>query len=137
MEKINEILQSYINLEYSELVTVARNALKRLLPVARTLDAENDGMFLLSGVVLSAVAADGELSTKEAIFLCEVLGIPVEKLEQFVRLYEVEMSRLTDSFADALDCETKSDVLCLVIAVAACDNKISWEENAFIRKIID
>ena len=137
MGKINQILQEYVNKDYTELVEVARGAIKNLLPTARVLDVRYDGMLLLSGVVLSAVAADGELSEKECIFLCEVLGVPAEKLEQFLTMYDASMIALTDDFADSLDAQGKTDVLCLVIAVAACDKKISWEENAFIRKIIE
>lgn len=137
MANLKDILQNYVNADYDVLVAMAQKALTALLPSCKKVDKENDGFLMVSGIILSAVGADGELSQLEKNFICDVLGIKSSTFENFVKLYNDDLALLVDKFADSLDDDVKANTLTLVAAIAACDEKISLEESAFIRKILE
>lgn len=131
-----ELMQKYVNTDYSELVSQAREITPPLLEACKVIDKDNDGMVLLTSIILSAVAADGKLTAKEQQFLCDVLGIDTDTVEKLVGLHNGMEEDLTDKFADILPVEAKAAVLHLVTLIAACDETISREETAFIAKLI-
>ena len=53
-----------------------------------------------------------------------------------IGMYDSRMVELTDKFADGMPSEIKTDTLMLVTAIAACDEKLSSEESAFIRRLM-
>lgn len=136
MVSFNELMQSYVDLSYEALVQTAQLALGKLLPVCKKVDPEHEGVFMVISLVLSAVAADGVLSEKEQHFLGDVLGMDEAAINTAVHMYSSDMVDLVDQFADGLDEDTKVNSMMLIIAVAACDETISREETALIRKII-
>ena len=136
MATFNEVMQNYVNLSYQELVIVAQKSLVSLLPACKAVDPDNEGIFMLSSLVLTALAADGVLSAKEQQFLADVLGLNEEGIARYVAMYDPQMEALADKFADNLPDDVKTDTLSLMTAVAACDETISREETALIRKIL-
>ncbi len=137
MANLTDILQKYVNTDYDTLVEVAQKALTELLPACKEVDPDNDGFLMVSGIILSAMAADDILTSLERKFVCDVLGITNETFDKFLKLYNDGLSELVDKFADTLDGDVKANTLTLVACVAACDEKITLEESAFIRKILD
>ena len=136
MATFNEVMQSYVNLPYEDLVLIARKALSDLLPICKEVDPDHEGILMTSSLVLSALAADGVLSEKEQQFLADVFEFDTETVGKYMAMYSPEMVSLADEFADQLSDAVKTDCLTLVIAVAACDETISREETALIRKIL-
>ena len=137
MASLTDILQKYVNADYDTLVEVAQKALTELLPACREVDPDNDGFLMVSGIILSAMAADDVLTSLEKKFVCDVLGIGDETFQKFLDLYNDGLADLVDKFADTLEGDVKTNTLTLVACVAACDEKITLEESAFIRKILD
>ena len=107
-----------------------------LLPVCKKVDAENDGFMMISSIVLSAIGADGKLTALERKFLGDVMGLSDENISKYIKMYNSKMAELVDHFADSLSADIKADTAMLVISIAACDEKISHEETAFIRKLL-
>ena len=137
MNNLRDILQKCVNTDYENLVELAQTSLIELLPACRLVDPDNDGFLMVSGIILSALAADGVLTNIERKFVCDVLGIDNETFSKFLDLYNSDLADLVDKFADSLDTRTKAATLSLVSAVAACDEKITVEETAFIKKILE
>ncbi len=137
MATFNETLQAYVNLEYEELLVIAQKALINVLPACKVVDEKNDGLLMATSIILSAIAADGVLTSKEKQFLADALGLSDEAIAGMISMFDSSMIELVDKFADNLPANVKADTLTLVIAVAACDEKISREETALIRKILD
>lgn len=137
MSKFDELLQNYVNSDYEVLVNIAREALGKVLPTCQAVDPDNKGMLMLSSIILSAVGADGVLTAKEREFLRDVLGLDDEQISKYIKMYDSNMVDLVNNFADKLSDDVKTQTLTLIICVAACDEKISREETAFIRKILD
>ena len=136
MSQFNELMQQCVNMEYNDLVSMARSSFEQLYPICQEVDKANNGAFLATSIVLSAIAADNKLSEKEVCFLRDVLELDAKAIATFLSLYDSRMAELVDQFADSLSVDNKSNVLALVTAVAACDETISKEETAFIHKLL-
>lgn len=137
MATFNELMQKYVNSDYETLVKLAQQALINVLPACKAVDPDNDGLFMATSIILAAIGADGVLTGLEKKMLSDALGQDDETIQKFIKLYDSRMADLVDKFADALKDDLKADVCMLVTAVAAVDEKISREETALIRKILD
>ena len=136
MATFNELMQKYVNEDYSTLVAFSQKALANLIPVCKKVDPDNDGFMMVSSLVLSAIGADGTLTALERKFLGDVLGLSAENISQYIKMYNSRMADLVDHFADSLTTDIKADTAMLIICICACDEKISREETAFIRKLL-
>ncbi|MBR6593891.1 MAG: hypothetical protein IKK83_01710 [Clostridia bacterium] len=136
MGDFNEMLQKYVDMEYEELVGVAKLALPDVLKACRAVDAEHDGLLMLASILLSALGADKKLSAKERRFLQDAVNLQGEGIDKLVGLYDSQMEYITDRFVDTMPNEIATSTTILVLCLLACDGVISVEENAFIRKLI-
>ena len=136
MTKFDELMQKYVDTDRDTLVKLAQSSLVKLRPVFKQVDPKNDGAVMFIATILAAVAADGVLSGKEKLFLCDVLGSTEAKIDEMVNLYNGAEGDLLDKLADALNDELKFEVVNLVASIAACDETIKREEAAFIHKIM-
>ena len=132
-----DTLQDLVNKDYNELLGFAKIAIGELYPACKVVDEDHGGVFMMTSIILSAIAADGKLSGIEKKFLMELLDLDEDKLNAFVGMYDARMAELTDKFADALPAEMKAHVVMLVASIAACDETISREETAFLAKILE
>ena len=137
MASFNEMMQKYVDADYETLVAIAKDSIVELLPTCKKVDTEHEGMFMLTSIVLSAIGADGVLIAKEKQFLRDVLGLSDEQISTFIKMYSSKMVDLVDKFADDLSQDIKIQTISLVLSVASVDEKISREETAFIRKLLD
>ncbi len=131
----NEMLQDFVNKDRDELVYIAKRAMGELLPYCKKVDPDNEGFFMLTSIILTAIGADGTLTVKEREFMREVLEQDDETISRFIKIYDKAMFETVDKFADALGDDVKAHVLMLVISIASADETICKEETAFIRKI--
>ncbi len=137
MATFNEVLQQYVNLDYSDLLLTAKKSLINILPACEAVDKENKGYVMLTSVLLSALAADGKLSAKESRFLGDLLEFDSEYIDKFTDLYDSRMEEVVNAFADNLSTDLKADVITLCICVASIDETITREETAFLNKLLD
>ena len=136
MATFSELMQKYVNSDYETLVLLAQKALVNLLPACKAVDKENDGLFMATSIILAAIGADGVLTGLEKKLLADALGQDDATVQKFIGLYDSRMADLVDHFADNTNDDIKADVLMLVTAVAAVDEKISHQETALIKKIM-
>ncbi|MBE6768278.1 MAG: hypothetical protein E7549_05125 [Ruminococcaceae bacterium] len=133
---LRETLQGLVNKSREELFVLAKMSMARVLPYCRNVDNTTDGTAWLASVLMTAVAADGEVSRAESRFIAAILGWEEEQLAAWVPADREQANETVDRFVDALDAETKAAACLLISAVLACDGHINFEENAFIRKMI-
>ena len=133
---LHDTLQSLVNKSYNELFILAKMAMAEVLPYCKELDAKTDGIGLLTGILMAAVASDGKLSVSESKFIGELTGMSSEEIRAFATADPTLTAETVDCFADLLDAEGKAAVCMLVATVMACDERISTEENAYLRKIL-
>lgn len=132
-----DTLQNLVNKDYDELMGFAKIAIAELYPACKVVDEDNGGVFMMTSIILSAIAADGKLTGIEKKFLMELLDLDEDKLNTLIGMHDARMADLTDNFADALPAEMKAHVVMLVATIAACDETISREETAFLAKILE
>ncbi len=137
MSQFNELMQKFVNMDYEELVQIAKSSIVEILPACKAVDEKNGGMLMLSSVLLAAIAADGKLTVKENQFLKDCIGLNDEQIDTYTDMYVGKMDEVVDNFVDALNPNLASHTLIVVTAIAACDEKISREENAFIQKLLE
>ncbi len=135
--ELGNTLQNLVNKDYDELLSFAKMAIGKIYPACQAVDEENNGVLMMTSIILSAIAADGKLTELEKKFIKELLSLTDEQLSRYIATYDSEMAELTDKFADKLTPELKADTVLLVCTVAACDETISREETAFIQKLLD
>ena len=121
MATFNELMQKYVNEDYSTLVVMAQKAMTNLLTVCKRVDADNDGFMMLSSLVLSAIGADGTLTALERKFLRDVMGLSDENISKYIKMYSSKMAELADHFADNMSTDIKADTAMLIICICACD----------------
>ncbi len=137
MASFNDTLQQLVNKEYPEIRKLAASALADILPILQKIDSDNNGMILLHAVIMSAIGADGKLSPKESQLLHDLTGMNNEQIDKFTDVYSSKMVDLCDKFADALNADLKASTVLFLACIAAVDEKISREETAFLRKILE
>ncbi len=136
MANFNEMMQEFVNRDYEELVKIASVAVAEVLPACRKADPSHDGYVLLAGILLAALNADGTLTDLERKFLYDVLDFDDETISNMLSLYDDSVMELTDTFADNMGDDNKSNVIILCLCICAVDEKISREETAFLRKLL-
>lgn len=137
MSGFNELMQKYVNTDYEVLVDLAKEAVKRLMPHCKTVDPQHDGNYMLASLILSAIGADGVLSSLESKMLSDVMGLDQATIQKFIGMFDSKMADLVDYFADNMGDDIKADAIMLVTTFAAVDEKICKEETAFIRKLFE
>ena len=137
MKDFSSLLQEFVNKDYAELLDLAKQAVVRVLPVCKAVDEANNGIAALTGILLSAIAADGKLTRLEAQFLGDITGLDAAGVDKLTDMYTGNMVEMTDLLADKFSQEIKADIMILVTCLAACDETISREETAFLRKILE
>lgn len=137
MASFNDTLQRLVNLDYPQILEMAKECLADMLPILKKIDDDNNGMVLLHAIIMSAIGADGKLSGKEAKLLHDLTGMNEEQIDKFTDVYSSSMVELCDKFADALDGDRKARVVLFLACFAAVDETISREETAFLRKILE
>lgn len=137
MTTFNELMQKYVNTDYDVLVSLAKEAVKRLMPACRSVDPEHNGNYMLASLVLAAIGADGTLTALESKMLSEVLGLDNAGIQKLIKMYDPKMPDLVNHFADNMGEDTKADTIMLITVFASVDEKIGKEETAFIRKLFE
>lgn len=137
MASFNELMQKHVNTDYEVLVDLAKEAVKRLIPPCQKVDPEHDGFYMLSSLILTAIAADGTLTALERRMLRDVMGLDDAAVTKFISMYDSRMAELANHFADNMGEDTKADACMLITTIASVDEKICKEETAFIRKLFE
>ncbi len=136
MNNLNDTLQRIVNEDYDSLLKMARQAIDDVLPYCKKVDASNDGVIMLTSVLMAAISADNKLTALESQFIGEITGLPRENILDLARIRTAETAEMVDRFADALDAKGKAALCFLVAAIFACDQTISAQENQYLRKLL-
>ncbi|MBP3436960.1 MAG: hypothetical protein J6K61_03515 [Clostridia bacterium] len=135
---LNEMLQKMVNEDYDSIVNIAKSAMANVSDNLKgTLDDDQIAT-LLYGALGATMVVDASFSSLEQKFISD-LGLDVDSMYGFLQSISKDPSMLEsfDGMVDSCDQDTKSALVILVVAIAAIDERISVEETAFIRKLIE
>jgi hypothetical protein len=136
MASFDELMQSFVNTEYDELVAQGKQALVHILPACAVVDPDHNGALVVVSILLATMACDGRLPRSEIKYLQDILETDEDRLEKMIDLYKTSMEDFSDHFADKLNDELKAHVMILICAAASADKTITIDENEFIQRIM-
>lgn len=136
MNEFGDLLQEIVNMEYDELLVMAKTSLENLMPTFKLLDKENNGVFMVVAVVLAAVGSDGKLTPTEKSFVCDLLNLEPDTVSSMIKMYDGRELEMADTIADSLNSDLKASMISFVAAIAASDESIKPEEVKFLTKLL-
>lgn len=136
MKTFDELLQEIVNMDYPELLSLARTCLEQLMPTFKQLDEDNDGVFMVIAVVLAVVGADGKLTPLEKSFVCDLLKIEPDTVSNMIKMYDGREAELADKVCDSLNSDLKAAMISFVAAIAASDESIKVDEVKLLKKLL-
>ncbi len=139
MATFNEIKQKFVNLDYPELLAIAKDNAAKLLPVFKSLADDGNGAVFLLLFFGTCFAADGKFTELEYKFMSDLTGInDYDALKGIVQSsYDNDSVALADRIFDKCPAELKAELLSLCLCLVSVDETISGAENAFLQRLID
>ncbi|MBE6594176.1 MAG: hypothetical protein J6L87_06390 [Clostridia bacterium] len=136
MASWEETMQQLVNEDYETLLEMAKEALRMTMPEIRRL-YPNEHAKVYYYVLSAALGADGDLTDLEKCFVSELLDIPMQSVKSIVAGYSKEAAEFVNHLVDYLPIEQRAPLIMLIACVAACDETISRDENAFLKKLME
>ena len=134
--KFRELLQKYVDTEYNVLIGLARQSLDTLEPFFQKRHGEKATIVIIA-ILNAGIGADGQLTAKEKQFLEDAFGIKPETVELMIDAYNGKEEDLVNAIHDNVEDDIKYHLFNLVAILAACDNTISRDEIAFLKKVLE
>lgn len=138
---LTDLLQKYVDLDYEELLTLARKDLGILYPVFTKIADDNKDLAIgmLLEFLSTALGADNQLSELECKFMCDLLELEPDEVAEMVKDSSNEDSRqIVDMVFDAIDDpELKAAMMELVVCCVSIDEHINPDEIAFILRLLN
>ncbi len=140
MASFQEILQKYVNLDYEDLLSLAKKNFEKIMPYFNSIAKDGNGSSVCVAFISACLAADGELSTLEIRFVNDLVGSHLTRAELFgitQELIDGGAFDLADAVYDACPAEIRNDLLSFCLCFCAVDESISTKELAFIKRLLD
>ena len=137
MEKFKVLMKKYVNMDYDELVVLAKTSLGECRDLLTKVDSKYNGAIAVVTMVNASLMADGKLSAKEIRFLRDVMGMEEDDVKTLVSRFTGKEYEVIDMMADLASVEEKMAIINFIATITACDEKISAGESAFLLKIIE
>ena len=146
MSTFNELLQDLVNKSDEEKMSLIASNFKDIYPKLIKFDDEpdSDGHYTTMIILACAVCADGELDQFEAAVVSSIMGaigydIPESKLADIMRGITKELSiyEVMADFMDTLNTDERASLCVLVAAICAIDDKLTKNEVALIRDLME
>ena len=138
-QKLNELLQQYVNEPYEKLLSLARGGLSVVIPELDKIAKDGKGASLLAPMINVMLAVDNKFNDKELKFINDLLGTnySFDQIKKLLSDYTGEdWANAIDQFIDSLSEKLKAQILTLLTCFAAVDERISVEETRFIIKLV-
>lgn len=135
----NELMQTYVNMSYDELVARAQKTLVDLIPVFDKASSDGNGSRTLFHLILTSLAVDGKFSSLEFDFLKDVFATDIsydDAKDMVASYYSDEAQDALDEFIDSFDGDLRATLLELATCAIAVDETINKDEVKFISKLI-
>jgi hypothetical protein len=140
MANLNQLLQKYVNMDYDELLDLAKFSLSQFLDTVLEKTGADGASKICAVMTAACLGADGKLSALENKFFNDLLGVNDSYSDnlEFVRSLGTEEAReLVDGLVDAMSSEDKAAAISFCLCFLAVDETISRDEVAFIDRLID
>jgi hypothetical protein len=140
MANLNQLLQKYVNMDYDELLDLAKFSLSQFLDTVLEKTGADGASKICAVMTAACLGADGKLSPLENKFFNDLLGVNDSYSDnlEFVRSLGTDEAReLVDGLVDAMSADDKAAAISFCLCFLAVDETISRDEVAFIDRLID
>ena len=140
MANLNQLLQKYVNMDYDELLGLAKFSLSQFIDSVVTGISASGASKVVALMTAACLGADGKLSTLENKFFNDLLDCDdsyADNLEFVQSLGTDEARALVDAMVDSMSAEDKAAAVSFCLCFLAVDETITREEVAFIDCLID
>ena len=138
-----ERLQNLVNQDDETKVQIAANCFMELYPTFKAVDPDHDGLVVISAVLSTAAAADGQLNKAELALISALYKAIKKPLDQDQIISLVRDAAGSEGAYDIvktvrgmLDDEGAALLVNLIAAIAAIDDSISRSEVAYLADLI-
>lgn len=141
MSAFEELMQSYVNRDYKELLEIAKHSFAEIRPyLATTANEIEDASVskLLVAIIGTCIGTDDQLTPLEISFVKDITGQDADFTSEIASYYNDEASRdFVDALFDNCPRDIKPAFFAFCVSFLAVDERISREEVSFIRRLLD
>lgn len=141
MPTFEELMQYYVNRDYEELVDCAKHGLADIYPYLTSTAEEIEGASvskLLIAIIGACLSVDDQLTPLEVSFVKEITGQDADFASEIASYYNNETARdFVDALFDNCPRDKQAAFLTFCLCFLAVDERISHEEAAFVRRMLD
>ena len=139
-----EMLQDLVNQDDEFKTRLAVECYVDLLPTFQKIDPKTNGMIVTYAILATTVAADGKLTKAEFDFIDGLLAVTGHEtseediIELVTAAAEDETAyEIVKEVRESLNDEGAERLINLIAAICSIDDRISSEEVAYIRSLLD
>ncbi len=135
-----DAIQEYVNLDYEELLCLAKDSLANLIPVFSEIADDGDGAGYIVPFICASVAVDGKLSRLESRFVSDFVDGQFSEDEVFDMVqehYNAATFDFVDEIFDNCPVELQTDLMCLCLCICAVDETVNRDETAFLNRLFN
>jgi hypothetical protein len=139
MANLNQLLQKYVNMDYDELLDLAKFSLSQFLDTVLEKTGADGASKICAVMTAACLGADGKLSALENKFFNDLLGVNDSYSDnlEFVRSLGTEEAReLVDGLVDSMSADDKAAAISFCLCFLAVDETITRDEVAFIDRLL-
>ena len=140
MANLNQLLQKYVNMDYDELLGLAKFSLSQFLDTVLEKTGADGASKICAVMTAACLGADGKLSALENKFFNDLLGVNDSYSDnlEFVRSLGTDEAReLVDGLVDSMSADDKAAAISFCLCFLAVDETITRDEVAFIDRLLD
>jgi hypothetical protein len=140
MANLNQLLQKYVNMDYDELLGLAKFSLSQFIGTIVDSTGATGASKIVAVMTAACLGADGKLTALENKFFNDLLDCDdsyADNLDFVQNLGTDEARQLVDGMVDRMSSEEKAAAVSFCLCFLAVDETITRDEVAFIDRLID
>jgi hypothetical protein len=133
-DKFDDLLQEFVNLDYSELLAGAKTGLSEAIRIFSRFGSKEGTTAAVVSFLASAIAVDGSFSALEQKLIRDLFG-DVDFMG-ILKTVDSKMIETVDSLVDSLPDDDKYNLCTFAIYILAVDEHITKEEYRYLNKLL-
>ena len=140
MADLNKLLQDYVNLDYKDILALAKKNLAKVHHYFCSVMKDGNGAAAGLAFMGACLASDGHFNDLEYRLMNDLFGggASYESLRNLAQTsFNQESLDLADAIYDNCPSDLRGSLLGLALCILAVDEHITKEETAFVHKLLN
>ena len=134
-DKLDTLLQSIVNLDYSQLLAGAKEGLSNAYKIFGRVGNQEQATSVVVAFLAAAIAVDGTFTALEQKLINDIFG-DVDFM-RILKTVDADMINDLDELIDTLSTDDKSKLCLFAAYILAVDEHINKDEYRYLLKLID